>query len=457
MQVRPVLVNPVVLHGMRDNSPVQIRTWLMGELGTLELADVERARLKSIEAGLVPYPILADAWRVAIAEELLVLRGEGCAVDAATVRRFADVSLFGWTTLEDCWDKHCAVGVFPLAGDQSAPGIGHAWVVEGLADGKWNAAGLPEGFGLGILARQPFVGDSWQLAAGLAAKAAVGGKEDRSARRMLARDWIATGRLIGEEVGRVELGNKLDIDFRGRRHWLVPPANAVDTQGARVGTRIEFPHFLDSAWAIVSGMGTQRGDASNRSWPENVVALHVLVGGQIQAAIASILYTPPSVPVVLWRSDSSLLQADEIIEIVGQLRPGTKMEKKFLSSSDLVEAEQALWGYFQARPPERDSIVLFNVTSGNRLMSYAVQGVANRRLNMRLIYRDPDAEAHEFTLLDYGKRPVSALKVEGSEPSRHPLTEDSWKWLFKRSPRVESKEQVVGEYLKNLDKAESRP
>ena len=454
MSLRPVLVNLDRLRGMAKNSPEQIRCLLMEELGALESADLVACELKAIAFALEPYSALSAAWRVALAEELLLLASVDKPVDEALKRKFADVTLFGGLCLGDCLGKPCAVAMFPTAGDNRPPGLGHVWAVQGMKHRDFDPEGktIPLGVGLGVVANQPFNGDSWQLAAGLAARA-MQDSQTVETRRSLASEWIATGVMRRHRIEAVGMGNKFGLDFRGKRGWLVPPDNAGETVAARMGTRIEFPFDLDSAWAIVGGMGTQRGTEEETLWPERVSELHILVGGQIQSAIASIFNTSPQVPVTLWHSESSVAQAETIIEIMRHLRPVTAIGMQPISSSDLVEAEKALSLNVHASRGG-DSVVLFNVTSGNRLMSYAVQSLAGRRLDMRLVYRDADANPHVFTLLNYGKRPIRASLVTGSSQMRKQLTEESWQWLYEFQKKETPKDGVVDRYLTCLNRAE---
>lgn len=457
MKLLPVLVNPDRLLGMAKNLPEQTRCLLMTELGSLQPSDMVIRELEAIRYALEPYPALSAAWRVAMAEEILLLSSEGNPAQARAAKLFADTTVFGGIGLEDCLGKPCAVAMFPTAGDRRPPGVGHVWAIKGMEhrDMDADAKVIPLGFGLGVVASQPFQGDSWQVAAGLAARAVEDG-QGLEVRRVLASEWIATGVLRRHRIESVGMGNKFGLDFRGKRAWLIPPDNAGEAGSARMGTRIEFPFDLDSAWAIVRGMGTQRGTEEESLWPERVSKLHILVGGQIQSAIASILYTLPEVPVTLWHSESSEAQAETIIEIMRRLRAKTKIVMQPISSSDLVGAEKALSLNVHASRGG-DSVVLFNVTSGNRLMSYAVQSLAGRRLDMRLVYRDADANPHVFTLLNYGKRPIRASLVVSSSAMCKQLTEESWEWLYGYSRKEESKAEMLSRYLTNLEQGTGAP
>ena len=103
-----------------------------------------------------------------------------------------------------------AVAVFPLdtsVGGGLEPELGHVWVMAGhatpyLATSCWQRP-------------TAFTGDSYQLALELARRAAgAGGVDARAARLALATRWIVTGRLQGDRVAPIEVGNKVLLRIR---------------------------------------------------------------------------------------------------------------------------------------------------------------------------------------------------------------------------------------------------
>lgn len=227
-------------------------------------------------------------------------------------------------------------------------------------------------------------GPSCRLAEHLAERLLANGSEEHIA--AAAKEWIVTGDV--DENGNVRdvgLGNKLRLTTD--RKFIVPLENIREISAADAENKIiKSADNITSAWNLVTGAGAKPLEESD--YPEDIDELHVLVGGNIKAQVASIILSHPK-KVVLWHSEKSKSQADDIIDVVGKYN-GTKADKNVLSSKDFVEAEDTLKKFFGNL--SLDKKIIFNVTSGNRLMSYAVQSIARAYPNVELIYRDIDGD-----------------------------------------------------------------
>ena len=253
-------------------------------------------------------------------------------------------------------------------------------------------------------------GNSWKLAYNLAQKAL----HEPDFKDSLAKEWIITGDV--DELGkvkRVELGNKLMLPTK--RNWLVPLENinqiSPETAARKV---IRSADMLETAWNHITGKGVKA--TGEQDWPEEVDELHVLVGGNIKAQVGSILLTKCK-KVVLWHSESndfSKIPAKQIEEVVNVIYRGSLfIEAKYLSSKDMAEAEKTLVNYFKEKNSSLK--ILFNVTSGNRLMSYAAQSIARLHPNVDLIYRDSDETVpNRFNILNYREFPPYLGAVVGN-------------------------------------------
>lgn len=298
---------------------------------------------------------------------------------------------------------------FPVAADR--PFIARIWST-GEHSARWWHADSPQEAGFHVVAAAPFNGTSWQLAGYLASRAT----DDTATpvRSHLAQDWLCTGSLAdrpgGPVIRKVRLEGKLGL---ADRRWLIPAANLPDLSPANRDLEIRSAADADAAWGIVSGSLSPSG--GTRPWPQ-IGHLHILVGGDPKAAIASMLYCGPDVPVTLWHSPE--LAPAEILQIVaglGLLVPASQE----LSSSNLQDAERVLWEHLQ----HTTEPVLFNITSATRLMSYAVQNVARRVPSLQLVYRNlTAARPHDFIHLDYSQLPPATETYQGTSPPEFDMT-----------------------------------
>ncbi len=419
MSIPPLLLDASRLRHRPDASRLR-RSLLDGEFGRLGLdAAGDSASCLPLSEAVCPEPLRPE-WRRGIAEELLLARSCGRQPPEAWRAAFADVSPFGNAVkLSDCWDLASACAVFPLAG-QPGPGVGHVWVIAGLRH-RDRIAGvevLPGEFGVCcVVTESVWQGRSWQLAGRLAARCL---SESLPARadpvRALACRWIITGRVEGDRTVAVTLGNKLELPTR--RDWLMPlenmgQASGLVPEGMRP-PRIRSAVDENCAWGHITGQGLQ--NAGELPWPASVQALHILIGGNIKAAVVSGLFCGPGTEVQLWHSaheENSRRPAEAALIVLKTLRPDLVLQPlRELSSTCLVEAERTLReaiAEYGAKP------LLLNVTSGNFLMRLAADAVSRRYPNAVQVYRDVDAPPRVFTRIDYQRYPHESGTYRGRE------------------------------------------
>ncbi len=260
-----------------------------------------------------------------------------------------------------------------------------------------------------------------------------------------------TGQVRDNRVEAVNLGNKLMLPIK--RHWLIPRENIAEVPPARSHLCIRSVFDIASAWAVVSGVGTKRRTTEVAAWPQDVKELHILVGANLKAALASVLFSSEGVPIHLWHSEkqqSSKTPAEALALVIQALSPQRTVKRHPLSSCDLVEAEQTLQAHF--REMSFRTSVLFNVTSGNRLMSYAAQAVARLHPNVKLIYRDVDEVDFVFTMLDYGEYPASACCITAKDCAcTKRYVKEVWDFLFSRfDANNKTAEEIAASYIEHL-------
>ncbi len=395
-------MNLLTKKGSKCNSAQHLRqTYLKHGVGTLLAAKLEDFQPVS----------LADqqnAWFQCVAEELLLCKACGNDVPHDWYEACGDISPFDNSIrLRDVWDQPAACAVFPLANhnDNGKPGVGHIWIFGGLEhrDKIDGTEVIPSEYGICTVATDKWTGTSWQLAGMMALRALQENNPDL--KKKLAADWIITGQVDDKLVKRVELGNKLELALQCNRRWLLPGETRDDLPLKFPGSSgFRLAHHLDTAWNHITGQGiiTQEGGG----WPK-VAAFHSFASGAREPVIASALLTQAE-KCQLWHTDAefSKTAADDIANICCEL--GVTFQKpKTICSSNMAEAEKQLG---EALTPELETgrQILFNVTQGNRLMSYAVHSLAQRFENLFLIYRDLDAGEFEFTLIRYeGGQPVT--------------------------------------------------
>lgn len=353
-------------------------------------------------------------WQRAIAEEILLAKFLDHQVPEAICHHFSKTLLSEnpEVYLKDCLEKKGAMAVFPLASLNEKPSVVHAWWVEKV--------------GPFFISATPWKGRSSELASKLAEKAVK--KNAPPIIKKLATHWICTGIIEDPDqtIGRIKLGNKFDLDLHRPRKWLIPRENLKNiTQEQKQNLSIQSADTLSTAWNIVSGEGTKSGEEKN--WPDQIDELHMLVGGNIKAQVASVLLTPTRKKVVLWHSSNkkfSKTPAQEIQSICKYFNIPTEMYE--LSDTNIAKAEKELRNYFNKHNIQQ---VLFNITSGNRLMSYAVQTLAQLYPEINLIYREMGEKIpHRFIHLSYTEfPPYSGSYIGKPEDQPEPI---NWDFLY---------------------------
>ena len=258
-------------------------------------------------------------------------------------------------------------------------------------------------------ASQKINGKSWQLGYKLAETAL---KADSKLKQELAVNWIITGTCSEEKVGEINLGNKLDLSLKNKK-WLIPVDNIPEASALNKNNYNILSAFsLDDAWSHITGDSSKQG--ATTKWPVEIDELHILVGGSIKAPFMPLLLTKTN-KVVLWTSESqeqSKDKADILKEVVEKVL-NNKTEVIIgdeLSSYDINKTEKHLLGYFKSKSNLK---ILFNITSGTRLMGLGAQTVARLYPNVELIYRDfVNKESGEFIHLLYTAFPPYSGKLQ---------------------------------------------
>ena len=79
----------------------------------------------------------------------------------------------------------------------------------------------------------------------------------------------------------------------------------------------------------------------------------------------------------------------------------------------------------------------FNVTQGNRLMSFAAHTLAKRFPNLILIYKDQDSLNFEFTKIKYEDDNVASNIIDGTEITQKNKN-INWGNLFKKNTTIKN-------------------
>lgn len=380
-----------------------------------EKTSLKKENIEEIACRLKDNPEMLMTWKIFAAEYLLLAKNWGIHIDDNIYQIFQDVSPFGnKVKLSDCWDKNCACATFPLANkdENEKPEIARVWVVKDLAhkDNTKQFERIPKNYGIFFVSLSAWSGNSCLLALNLAIKAAE--SDNAEYKRYLSKDWIITGDVNeSERIKSVELGKKLSLSTK--RTWLIPIENIKQVSPETASNKtIRSADTIEAAWNHITGRGVK--SSGEEKWPENIDELHVLVGGNIKAQVASIVLTKCR-KIVLWHSESeehSINPTKQIEYVVKEMFPDALIYIKLLSSKSMVKAEQTLKDHFKHLSIHKK--ILFNVTSGNRLMSYAVQTIARLYPNIDLIYRDLDETIQgKFTILNYREFPPYAGSITG--------------------------------------------
>ena len=393
---------------------------------------------------------LAAEWRRLAAEELLLARLCGMAVHQTWYEGLADVPPFAGDAepLSSAVERVAWVATIPvIRGWPSTTGaFVRLWGLHGDDDAARVEGALPpiqEGpFTLRLGGWDHVIaGNSWQLGAALAMRAAV--EERRDLQLALARDWIVTGEVRGAWVEGVQVGNKV-LTHTNSRQWLVPEDNHQEF-GGYLG-RVRACSTLDAAWSQLSGEGSLGHGMV--SWPEreDVEELHATMSQAVRPILASILLTRPE-RLVLWHSSDyqfSKKHADFLEDFLADERvcawPGwegrcPRVKKRLLPENDLVEGEKALVA--EGLHLAGRKTILFNITGGNLIMRLAIHNVARLNPRLWLIYRELGiANPVEVILIrNAGRLPSTGRMLPAETP-------DGINWGFSKnggpSPSTES-------------------
>ena len=227
----------------------------------------------------------------------------------------ANDRLFGGNTptLKELLDHNTAMAVFPLKGEL-CPSVGRIFV-QSVTDGPDNRENIPGDktawADCRLFCRSArFDGDSWQLAAALAQRALQ--ESDAKAIREIACHWIASGKVVLNQVGMVELGNKLQLATP--RRWLIPENMNADKKRKEihsVGT-------VDQAWRWICG-GPVVSEPIRLLSSKNS-SLHCLVGEAVNPILSCILLLFPE-QVHLYCSDKTMPEGSNVRDLLAELAP----------------------------------------------------------------------------------------------------------------------------------------
>jgi hypothetical protein len=331
-----------------------------------------------------------------VAEEVLLRKVCQEPIPDAVLYYLKDIRPFGsdFPSLDKLIQSNASVAVFPLLDTNGGkPGVAHIWLFEAdLLSGCPDHSDYLQGINVSNSAedlkvfvsssntKSTICGESWQLAFAMARK----GLYDLDLRKKIAQNWIFTGKVRGDHISEIEIGNKMDLHTE--RTWLIPRENS---DGAPFGKKIRTAGNIDEAYAWVTGQGIHRSGIVE--WPKAVFELHSFVSRGVRPVIAAAVLSQAE-RIVLWHSDNedeSLEPAWCTYKMLKELLPEKEvLEPKLISSKDLYEAEKTLGKYLSSR----DTIgkVVFNITQGNRLMSLAPHYLARMDSNIWLVYRDYD-------------------------------------------------------------------
>lgn len=263
-------------------------------------------------------------------------------------------------------------------------------------------------------------GDSYKLAAALAKELLESDSPERDEHIFkAAKDWIITGSVDEKgKVGKVALGSKLRLGTK--KSFMIPLENLATISDEDRKRELFSVDDISTAMNLITRNGVK--PLVEREFPLEVDELHILVGAALAPQVASIVLLNAK-KIILWHSENSEVNADEMCEIAWKLR-GILPEKRKMSSSSLLDAEKDLKKYFAYGKVSPQARIFFNFTSGNRLMAMAVQSVARLYHNVEMIYRDIDEtdkkkEAEEsrlmtFNLLQYSEFPPLYGKIYGT-------------------------------------------
>ncbi len=451
------------LHALRlSKEPEHLRRVLFRRFGDIYSSLDERASdIIKIYDSNIPTDIKKE-WISFISEEILLAQIDGKVIPGSLLDIFSSLRPLGDScpALGTLLKLEKACSTFPLKTDES-PSSARIWIFKADTKSKCQFSDISESldgfddiFSKGanlfpILVPETegkFYGKSWQLAASIAIKAI--GEGNPKHLRSLALDWIATGTCDGERTGYVELGNKLSLNFGRHRSWIIPRENVKEIPPALHNMFIRSANTLDDAWNTIIGKSHKEGYPLK--WSEmskKCEELHITFGGDIKAAVMSVLLLKPKT-IVPWLSESDMSKKsfENFRQVIDSLHFKSIIhehtEKTVISSSDLHLSEKRLMAHFEGKP---SIYVIFNITSGNRLMSYAVQSVARLYPNVHLIYREAESPQGQFVYFNYHDFPPYSgiITANNLPPTKH-------NWEYLSSNKKEDRFKNGEEFLRRL-------
>ncbi len=385
-------------------------------------------------------PECLKEWRRAVAEEVLLAVVLGAEVPSQVCSQFGDVPPLNTSrlTLRRLVGRPAAVAVIPIDDSGAWPYCAHLWLIEDAAARRDTLQGwqsLPAFCEIGgrrfavhaVSARQPGIaitGESHQLATALLTTAMQ--RNSVHAIRSLALRWIVSGAVDGAKVTAVEIGNKCRLNIE--RSWLLPAESMAEIRALTYEFRPR--HVIRTAATVATAMNiiTQEGsrDLGREPWPENVTIMHSLVSDARLPVIAAALLTMPR-KLILWHThnqERSVDKANDIERLLARVAPSMMIKKRHIASDNIEHAERQLRQHDSLARAKNCGAILFNVTQGNRLTSYAVHTIARENPNIQLLYRDVDAINHEFVLIQYlSDDRMTTYVADGTQRAA------AWPWL----------------------------
>ncbi len=299
----------------------------------------------------------------------------------------------GTPSLEELFRSQAAMAVFPLKGEGGRqPIAARLFLLPGSGnDNREKFSGnkdVLEGYRIYCSEESRFDGASWQLAASLARKALEANEKEAYAN--LACKWIVSGEVRHDDIGKIDIGNKLKL--RTARKWILPEGNR---EGQDSGDQtIRWVGKVSAAWQWVED-NMVRKEPVLPALPAD--SLHCLVGGSIKPVLSCILALWPRM-VHLYYSDKTKPVGDNVRSLLKELSAGIEVLIEKVPHDDM----ESLFDIFSKRIADdlqTSKNVFINCTGGNRLMGFAALLSADRHPGVQIIYRDADAKPFAMQII----------------------------------------------------------
>lgn len=400
-----------------------LRIEAMNRFGDLDLCNVlaDSSVLETISGTML----------VNLAEEALLTISCNIEIPDHIYAILSDVSPFGegYPPLRLLKEMRSAVAVFPLHGI-AEPALAHIWLFHDDKDmlgsdqfSKMNGASefhaanpdikvfifLPPHY-----STQDILGRSWQLAYGLA-RVVI---DDSDLKMELASNWLLTGSVNNSIVEKVKLGNKTALITN--RNWLIPRDNHGDIPPSwNPRGKVLYTSSIEEAKDRIIGRVVKR--SGKICWPGGVRRLCSFSSRAETTVVAAAILSGVD-ELVLFVSDNDeesyipALNIKEFLEehsVINVIIPDDRIPSDDVYAIEKYISTQ-MESVFTSGSSEK---VIFHVTTGNKLMSFAVSNIARRNPYLWLVYRDRDKGDHEYTALFYdGLEPTTATLTSGKKP-----------------------------------------